>query len=824
MPKTIEKVEIMNLPVVVIRGIVAFPASPVSFEVVREFGIAACDAANNSNMYVFLVTQKDLSAEEPEIDNIYEVGTVAKIKQALKTPEGHIRLIADGKCRASVIRYQKNEKYITAEVMCKTVSLEESPNIRIEAMMREAVSSVEKMLELLPAVSDELLYTARSIKNPGLLADFIASNVLVKYSDKQKILDIFDPIVRIETISVVIESERKLLETERRIHRIVRRKIDANQRDYYMREQLKVLQDELGMDGQSEIDEYTSKICSAGLSAEIEEKLLKEVNKLSKLPSGSPEGSVIRNYLDVCLEIPWNKKTKDRADINAARKILNADHDGLDKIKERILEFIAVKQLNPEIANQIICFVGPPGIGKTSLAASIASALKREYVRVSLGGIRDEADIRGHRKTYIGAMPGRIIEALTRAGSRNPLILLDEIDKMGHSAHGDPESALLEVLDGEQNKAFRDHFIELPVDLSDCMFIATANTLDTVARPLIDRMEIIELHTYTRHEKLAIAKNHLIPKQLKKHGLNKRLVRISDDVILELIDGFTRESGVRNLEREIGSLCRKAAVKIVDEKMKSVTIKKDELQKYLGHRRIDSDDIAEIDEIGVVNGLAYTSVGGDILKIEVAVMDGNGKIELTGSLGDIMKESARIGVSYIREYADQLGVPRDFSVSKDLHIHVPEGAVPKDGPSAGVTMVTALVSALSKTPVRRDVAMTGEITLTGRVLPIGGLREKTTAAYTAGVKTVLIPEKNLSDLDEIDPVVRSGMEFIPCSRIADILKHALVSKATEPNEDISCECAEKNSPNESGNGEHTGSMIPPVEQIPQTPAYKAPAV
>ncbi|KAI4453799.1 atp dependent lon protease family member [Holotrichia oblita] len=819
MPRTIEKVEKMTLPVVAMRGIVAFPSIPVSFEVVREFGIAASEAANNSDMYVFLVTQKDLSSEEPEIDVLYEVGTVAKIKQTLKTPEGHIRLIADGMCRASVVKYEKGEKYITAEVMCKTISLDESPDIKTEAMMREAISCLEKMLAYIPTVSDELIYTARSIKNPGLLADFIASNVLVKYHDKQKILELFDPIVRIETISVVIESERKLLEIESDLHRKVRRKLDANQRDYYMREQLKVIQNELGMEGQNELDEYIDKIYAAELNEEIEEKLLKEVGKLGKISPGSPEGTVIRNYLDVCLEIPWNKKSKDRADIQTARKILNADHDGLEKIKERILEFIAVKQLNPNIANQIICFVGPPGVGKTSLAASIARSLKREYVRVSLGGIRDEADIRGHRKTYIGSMPGRIIEALTRAGTRNPLILLDEIDKMGiGGVHGDPASALLEVLDGEQNKAFRDHFIELPVDLSDCMFIATANTLETVARPLIDRMEIIELHTYTRHEKLAIAKNHLIPKQLKKHGLNKRLIKISDEVILELIDGFTRESGVRNLERQIGTLCRKAAVKIVDEGLKSVAIKKEELQKYLGHRRIDADDVSEADEIGVVNGLAYTEVGGDILKIEVAVMDGSGKIELTGSLGDIMKESARIGVSYIRAHADELEIDKDFSTAKDIHIHVPEGAVPKDGPSAGVTMLTALVSALSKRPVKRDVAMTGEVTLTGNVLPIGGLREKTTAAYTAGVKTVLVPSKNSSDLDEIDQVVRNGMEFIPCSKVSDVLKNALIWDKKPISDDISHDYIKKSK----ADAEISDGVILPISEI--QPSYDVPSV
>ena len=814
MPKTIEKIEKMTLPVVSMRGIVAFPSIPVSFEVTREMGIAACDEANKSDMYVFLAAQKDLSADEPDIKQLYEVGTVAKIKQTLKTPEGYIRLIADGMCRASVTNYEKKDTYISAEVMCKTISIENSVDIRTEALMREAIASMEKMINFLPSASDELLITAKSIKNPGLLSDFIASNILIKYTDKQKVLEIYDPVVRIETIAVIIESETKLLEAETDVHRMVRRRLDANQRDYYLREQLKVLQNELGMENQNEIEEYTDKIKAAKLCEEIEEKLLKEVGKLSKLSQGSPEGSVIRNYLDVCLEIPWVKKTNDRADIKAARKILNADHDGLEKVKDRILEFIAVKQLNPEIANQILCFLGPPGVGKTSLAASIAKALKRNYVRISLGGVRDEADIRGHRKTYIGAMPGRVIEALTRAGSKNPLILLDEIDKMGRDAHGDPESALLEVLDGEQNKAFRDHFIELPVDLSECMFIATANTLDTVARPLIDRMEIIELNTYTRHEKLAIAKNHLLPKQLKKHGLNKRSIKITDEIILDLIDGFTRESGVRNLERALGTLCRKAAVKIVDDGIKSVTIRKEDLQKYMGYRRMDEETMADSDEIGVVNGLAYTQVGGDILKIETSVMDGNGKIELTGSLGEIMKESARLGVSYIRAHADELGVDPAFASNKDLHIHVPEGAVPKDGPSAGVTILTALASALSGRPVRRDIAMTGELTLTGKVLPIGGLREKTTAAYTAGIRTILIPKNNISDLDDIDPVVRAEVEFIPCSDASDVLRNALVGDekcATKAKDEFYTKEASQSA----GNDE----IIP---SIPQTPVYEMP--
>ncbi|MBR5602565.1 MAG: endopeptidase La, partial [Clostridia bacterium] len=503
-------------------------------------------------------------------------------------------------------------------------------------------------------------------------------------------------------------------------------------------------------------------------------KLLKENERLSRTPYGSAEANVLENYLDVCLSLPWNKTTKDRLSISAARKILDADHDGLEKVKERILEFLAVKQLSPDLKNQIICLVGPPGVGKTSIAASVARAMKRKYVRVSLGGVRDEADIRGHRKTYIGAMPGRIIDAISRAGVRNPLILLDEIDKLSISAHGDPSSALLEVLDPEQNKFFRDHFVELPFDLSDCLFIATANTLETVPRPLIDRMEIIELKTYTKSEKRSIAKNHLIPKQLKRHGLSGRTVKITDAALDELIEYYTREAGVRNLERTIADLCRKAAKKLVEEQIKKVVIDVHSVKDYLGPRKRLPDAVAPVDQIGEVNGLAWTEVGGDMLRVEVAVTDGTGKLELTGSLGDVMKESAKAALTWVRSVASEYGIPTDFYTKKDIHIHVPEGAVPKDGPSAGVTMATAMISALANIPVKRTVAMTGEITLRGRVLAIGGLKEKSLAAYAAGADTVCIPADNLRDMHEIDPEVKEHVTFIPCNRIEDVLAVALV--------------------------------------------------
>ncbi|MBO5110240.1 MAG: endopeptidase La [Clostridia bacterium] len=777
----IEKAGRLTIPVIPLRGMVAYPGIPLSFELSRDFSIAACEAASaQSEMLLFLVAQKDLAIEEPTFDDLYRVGTIVKIKQTLKTPEGNLRVIVDGLERASVLAFAEYNDYIIADVMTKTVLMPELSDARVDALNREIMAALEKMISFMPSSSEELLLAVKSIRDPGVLADFIAANVLVKMDDKQQILEIADPIARAEALTVILAKETKIIRYELDIHKKVRARIDKNQKDYYLREQLKVIQNELDGEGDSDIDEYMAKIEKAkDLPKEVREKLIKETERLSKLPFASPESAVLTTHIDSCLEIPWGKKTKDRNDIDAARKVLDKDHDGLEKIKERILEFLAVKQLNPELRNQILCLVGPPGVGKTSLAASVARALKRKYVRISLGGVRDEADIRGHRKTYVGAMPGRIIHALSECQSLNPVMLLDEVDKIGADMRGDPAAALLEVLDGEQNKNFRDHFIELPVDLSDTLFIATANTLDTVPRPLIDRMEIIELHSYTANEKLRIAKNHLIPKQLKRHGLTKRTFKISDDAIRLLIDGYTYESGVRNLEREIASLCRKAAKKLIEEKLSTVSVTAENLTAFLGGRKVLPETIDDTDYVGVVNGLAYTEAGGDLLKVEVAIMEGTGKVELTGTLGNVMKESAQIAVSYIRAHANELRISPDFYTKKDIHVHVPEGATPKDGPSAGVTMLTALVSALSGVPVRRDVAMTGEITLTGRVLAIGGLREKTSAAYAAGVRTILIPNDNMKDLENIDEKVRTEVTFIPLRTAADVLAAALVKKAAD---------------------------------------------
>lgn len=770
----IEKTEKSTLPLVVLNGTVAFPSITVNFELFDKANIAAIEAANNINSFIFIVSKKQISNDPIDYSKIFNIGTVAKIKQSIKTPEGKLRVIAEGVARGIAEQYHDFANYRIANVICKAITIEDPDEIKVEALSREAIVSVEKMAEFLPASSKEVISTIKTIKNPGALADFIASNILVRHTDKQEILACFDPIERLQKLIVLIEEETSLLECESAIHKEVRARLNRNQKEFYLREQLRVIKEELGDTG--EADEYYDRIVEMKFAPEIEEKLIKDAERMSRLPFGSAELSVMRTYFDTVLDMPWNKSTKDRTDIAAASKILERDHDGLEDVKKRILEFLAVKELNPDLKNQIICLVGPPGVGKTSIASSIATAMKRNYVRVSLGGVRDEADIRGHRKTYVGAMPGRIVNALIQAKVNNPLVLLDEIDKLTRDAHGDPTSALLEVLDGEQNKSFRDHFVELPFDLSNCFFIATANTLDTIPRPLIDRMEIIEIKIYTKREKMSIAKNHLIAKQLKRHGLNKRNLKIDDSALEEIIDFYTREAGVRNLERTIASLCRKAAHEIVSSGAKSVKIDASNISKYLGERKFLPERIEECNEIGTVNGLAYTELGGDMLKIEVASLDGTGKVELTGSLGEVMKESAHIAISYVRSIAREYGIPTDFYKTQDIHIHAPEGAVPKDGPSAGVTMVTALVSELAKIPVRRDVAMTGEITLRGKVLAIGGLKEKTMAAYNAGVKTVLIPYDNLKDLNDIDPLARENLEFIPCRTLRDVLDNALVSQ------------------------------------------------
>ncbi len=767
--------EQLNLPVVPLRGMVAFPSIPMSIEVARDKSIHAIRSAERLGGCIMLIAQKDVSVEKPMPDDLYRVGTIAKIKQSVKTNEGSIRVILEGKCRASVMEFASNDRFLSAYVnSIEEPAAEES--VYTEALLRQAFSALDRVTDLMPKISNEMLYSVRTLRDPGLLSDFIAANILVRFEDKQEVLEQFDPVARLSEILAMLENEEDILRCEMDIHKKVRAKMDENQRDFYMREQIKVIQEQLGDDGQSEIDEFFDRIDAADLPEEVKEKLVKETNRLSKTPYGSAESTVLHNYLEECLDIPFGKYTDAECDITKASEILERDHDGMQEVKDRILEFLASTQYSGKKGGQILCLVGPPGVGKTSIASSIAEALGRKYIRVSLGGVRDESDIRGHRKTYVGAMPGRIVAALQRVGTMNPLILLDEIDKLTCDAHGDPSSALLEVLDGEQNKTFRDHFVEMPIDLSECVFIATANTLETVSRPLIDRMEIIELSTYTRTEKLKIAKNHLIPKQLSAHGLTKKQVTISQAAVSEIIDYYTAEAGVRNLERELAALCRKATKKLLEGAAK-VTVKAPDVEKYLGARKFLPEKLSATDEVGVVNGLAYTSVGGDLLKIEVAVLDGSGKIELTGSLGDVMKESAQLAVSYVRSIAKEYGIDTEFYKTKDIHIHFPEGAVPKDGPSAGITIATALVSALSGIPVKRDIAMTGELSLRGKVLAIGGLKEKTMAAYSCGIKTVLLPQDNLKDLAKIDEEARVHLRFIPCKTVHEVLSNALVRKA-----------------------------------------------
>ncbi len=777
MAKYIEKAEKTTLSVIPLKGIVVFPGIPQSVEFSDKTAKKICYLSKELNESVFLISQKDITQKNPDkAEDFVKVGTVAKIKDTLRLPNGNIRVIFDGYCRASLLSTNIKDGIIKADILCKYIACTIDDSIKEEALIREALTAFDKMTQYLPKLSEDIALNARKIKNPATFSDYIASNLFTMFENKQEILDEFDPIKRIERLIVIMEKEARIFEAELSIHKKVVSNIESRQRENYLREQMRVIQEELGDDSDNEIEEYADAIYKKKMPDEVSKKLLKEVGKLHKMPYTSIESGLIRSYLDTCLELPWSKRTKDRVDIRQAMKILDRDHDGLEEVKERIIEYLAVKQLNPELKNQIICLYGPPGTGKTSVARSIADAMNRKYVRVALGGIRDEADIRGHRRTYVGSMPGRIMTAITKAGVKNPLVLLDEVDKLTKDSHGDPSSALLEVLDSEQNKNFRDHYIEMPFDLSECMFIATANTLDTIPRPLLDRMEVIELQIYTRTEKIMIAKNHLIPKQLKRHGLTKKRLKLDDSAVGEIIDYYTHEAGVRNLEREIASLCRKCAKRIIEGELASCIIKADNVSEYIGGRKILPDNISEQDEVGVVNGLAYTQLGGDLLKIEALSMPGTGKIELTGSLGDVMKESARAAISYIRSRAEDFGIDKNFYKNRDIHIHVPEGAIPKDGPSAGVTITTALVSELTGRSVKKDIAMTGEISLRGRVLAIGGLREKTMAAYKAGVKNVLIPADNKKDLDKIDLLAKENLNFIFCSTLDDVLKNAFTDK------------------------------------------------
>lgn len=783
----IEKVEQLTLPVISLRGLVLYPGVPTSFELSRKASVLAMQAASAFGGNVFMTAQKDLRIPNPTLDNVETAGCITRIKQATKLPNGNYRIIAEGFARGSITEKLQNTPYLRAVVLSKTVEIPDNGGIRGEALVREVRSKFEEMLALMPKLSSELIAAIQSITSPGLLADFIAANLLHNIADKQAVLEEVDPLKRLELLSVILERELEVLKNELEIHAKVKERLDRNQREYYLREQLKVIQGELGMgeeyydeDGeQAHDDDAGSIIASIKKSAcpdNVKKALVKEALKLNKMPPISSESAVLREYIDTVTALPWGSKTKDCFDVAKAKKILDSDHDALTKVKDRILEYISVKQLAPELKGQILLLVGPPGVGKTSVARSVARAMNRKFVRVSLGGIRDEAEIRGHRKTYVAAMPGRIITALKQVGTSNPVMLLDEIDKMSKDMHGDPSAALLEVLDIDQNKTFRDHYVEFPFDISDCIFIATANTLDTVPRPLLDRMEIIKLPAYTLSEKIDIFKNHLLPKELKRHGLTKAKLKIGDEAISEIIEHYTKESGVRNLERETAALCRKVARKLVEGEKKSYTVKKDDLREYLGNPKVREKRDSTEPKVGIVNGLAWTELGGEMLQVEVVSMAGTGKLEITGSLGDVMKESARAAVSYIRKNCEKLGIDCEFYKNRDIHIHFPEGAIPKDGPSAGITMVTALVSELSGKSVRGDVAMTGEITLSGRVFPIGGLREKTMAAFGHGMKTVIIPAENKIDLEECDRQVLDNIEFVYARDISDVLECALVKE------------------------------------------------
>ena len=759
----------ISIPMIALRGPSIFPQMLLTLDIERKVSVAALNNANRFDRTVFIAAQRDPLIDIPEEKDICRIGVVCRIRQLLQQPGASVcRVMLEGLYRASAEEMHLDPKGYTAVLSPLEDLPERISETRKEALVRNSLSLYQEYLQLSGEFSPDQLLTLFSNSTPSYVSDFLAQNVMLTPLEKQHLLEELHPCRRLMDINRYLGHELDIMNIEKELNDAAIESMNRGQREYYLREELKAIQSELGEDGADEIDEYRKKIDALPVSDEVRSKLRKELSHLSKQPFGSSEGAVIRTYLDTCLELPWGKYTKETVDIKKARSILDRDHYGLEKVKERILEYLAVKQLSPEIKGGLLCLSGAPGTGKTSIAMSVAKATNRKLVRISLGGVHDEADIRGHRKTYIGSMPGRIISAIVQAGSSNPLVVLDEIDKLGSDYRGDPAAALLEVLDPEQNSTFRDHFLEIPFDLSHVFFITTANNTSTIPRALLDRMEVIELPSYTDEEKLQIAKKHLLPKQRKKHGLSAVQLKVRDDAIRSLIPAYTRESGVRVLERDLAAICRKAAGGIAENKFTSLTVKPDNLAEFLGPARFKADEQRKKD-----TGLAWTSVGGEVLDVEVAVVDGTGKLELTGNLGEVMKESAKAAVTCIRSRAAQLGIEPEFYNKKDIHIHFPEGAVPKDGPSAGITMTVAIISALTGRPVRHEVAMTGEITLRGRVLAIGGLREKTMAALRNGVKTVILPADNESDLEEIDPLVRSKLSFKPVSSIDEVIPAAL---------------------------------------------------
>ena len=765
-----------RLPVLPLRGLTAFPHMIIHFDVGRMMSIRALEASMKNGQLIFLTAQRELKTSTPSPGDLYQMGTVCMVRQILRLPGDNIRVLVEGRARALAHQFTMPEE----EDGCIYAEVEELEDFvygvterRAQALVRTAQERFAEYAQNSPRISPDVELTVAEGGDPGWLADYIAQNLPVEVDAKQEILEELNVTRRLAMVIRLLGEETEILKIENEIQDELKTQMDKNQREYYLREQIKVIQTELGeQDTAAEAETYRKRVLDLHLPQECEDKLIKEVDRFAKLGGSNAEQGVVRTYLDTVLDLPWNKKSEERLDLAEAQAILDRDHYGLKKVKERIMEFLAVKTLAPELKGQVLCLVGPPGVGKTSIAKSVAEAMGRNYARMSLGGVRDEADIRGHRKTYIGAMPGRIIDALRRAGTSNPLILLDEIDKMGNDFRGDPASAMLEVLDTEQNVAFRDHYIELPFDLSDVLFLTTANDLSTVPRPLLDRMEVIELSSYTEEEKRQIALHHLLPKQMKKHGLEKGQLVLSEKMLGAVITGYTREAGVRRLEQLLAKLCRKAAKHIADGG-KRLTVTEKNMEELLGVAPYKDDVVSKKDEVGIVNGLAWTSVGGEMLEVEVAVVPGTGKIEVTGNLGTVMQESAKAAVTFVRSRAESLSIDPMFYKDNDLHIHFPEAAVPKDGPSAGVTITTALVSALTEAPVRHDVAMTGEVTLRGRVLPIGGLREKTMAAYRAGIKTVVIPKDNEADLQDIEPVVRETLHFVPAAHMDTVMETAL---------------------------------------------------
>ncbi len=767
---------IRELPTIPLRGVSVFPGSVTHFDVGREKSIKALEIAMVSEQTIFLTTQKDPDVDQPGPDDYYNIGTVAEVKQMLRMPGEIMRVLVEGRSRAKILEILQESPYLNCEVEYCTDEYATEDMAELEALSRSLLDAFAEYITMEGAFGQEILNTLDSMTDLSSMADFIADNVGFRQEQKQELLETVDVCQRVETLLGFLNEEIEIAKIENDISQKVRGQLNKSQKEYYLREQLRVIQEELGQEENvdAEVEKYLKQLKELNLPEAIHEKIENEINRLYKVQLSSAEGGVIRTYADWVLALPWNTVTEDNMDLTRAEKILEEDHYGLEKVKERILEYLAVKQLAEGLKGPILCLVGPPGVGKTSIARSVARAMDRNFVRMSLGGVRDEAEIRGHRKTYIGSMPGRIISAIRDAKSANPVFLFDEVDKIGADYRGDPASALLEVLDPEQNKEFTDHFLEVPFDLSRVMFITTANTTETIPRPLLDRMEVIEVSGYTEEEKLQIAKKYIIPKKLKEHGMNRKQLKFSEGALRDIINYYTRESGVRNMEREITSVCRKAARKIVQDEQTAVSVTQRNLTDFLGKHRFLYDKIEKEPEVGMVTGMAWTTVGGETLTIEVSVMDGTGKISLTGQLGDVMQESAKAGLSYIRTHAVELGIDPNFYKEKDVHIHIPEGAIPKDGPSAGISMCTAVVSALTKIPVRNDLAMTGEITLRGKVLPIGGVKEKVLAAHRAGIRTVILPKENERDIEDIPENVRKHLEFILVDTVGPVLETALV--------------------------------------------------